>query len=517
MFTINISNINKNINNKSNKYTSKNLFFYIAIISFGLTGCLNSGSANADNNAINHNNQLLTSNYNSRADNANQVNSINVQDGQKNNTQLPNFIHLVKLVGNTVVNITAEATMNGNEAQMDPFFELFKQFGGQIPIPKPQPQIKIAMGSGFIISSDGYILTNAHVVDGAKKIIVKTTTKQELIAKLIGLDKKTDIALLKVNVNNLPFVKIGNPAQLEVGEWVAAIGAPFGFDNSVTQGIVSAKGRNLPDDNYIPFIQSDVPVNPGNSGGPLFNLNGEVVGINSQIYSRSGGYMGISFSIPIDIAMNISNQLKQYGKVSHGQLGVQVQLVTQNLAKSFGLNSTNGALVAQIVPSQAAQKAGIMVGDIITKVDNQTIVDSASLPLIIGSKHPNDIVIIEVFRNHKYFTFKVKLGGNDDGQDKKNTEDDKKNILDITKFGLKLRDINPTEQEQLRLKSAVIVNASEGIAQMAGIMARDIILSINNSKVNNISEINKLISNQNTITLLILRDGQQMFISLSIG
>ena len=283
----------------------------------------------------------------------------------KNQLQLPNFVSLVKQVGNTVVNVTAEIPSQNNVAQVDPLAELFGRFGQGIPIPKPQNQIKRSMGSGFIISKDGYILTNSHVVDGAKKITVKTSDKQELEAKLVGNDPKTDIALLKVNATNLPAVKIGNPDNLEVGEWVAAIGAPFGFTNTVTQGIVSAKGRNLPDDTYVPFIQTDVPINPGNSGGPLFNLNGEVVGINSQIYSRSGGYMGISFSIPIDIAMNIAEQLKKFGKAAHGQLGVQVQVVTDELAKSFGLKSASGALVAQVLPDSAAQKAGVKTGDII--------------------------------------------------------------------------------------------------------------------------------------------------------
>ncbi|MFN7095873.1 MAG: trypsin-like peptidase domain-containing protein, partial [Burkholderiales bacterium] len=285
----------------------------------------------------------------------------------KQQLQVPNFAGLVKQVGNTVVNITTETNLANMTNQFgidpnDPFFDLFKRL---IPNQPPQPQLRKAFGSGFIISPDGYILTNLHVVNNAKKIIVRTTQKDEFEAKLIGVDPKTDIALLKVAGKNLPTVKIGDPNKLEVGEWVAAIGAPFGFDNSVTQGIVSGKGRSLQKDSYVPFIQTDVPINPGNSGGPLFNLAGEVVGINSQIYSRSGGYMGISFSIPIDIAMSIANQLKTEGKVAHGQLGVQIQAVTSQLARSFALPKVYGALVANIVPGSGAEKAGIKVGDII--------------------------------------------------------------------------------------------------------------------------------------------------------
>lgn len=436
--------------------------------------------------------------------------------------ELPNFTSLVKKVGSTVVNITTEAlptTAADNQIDgLDPddtLSELFKRLLPQQQSPA-QPQVRHALGSGFIISTDGYILTNAHVVDDAKKITVKTSDKQELDAKLIGLDKKTDVALLKVNATNLAAVKIGDPNQLEVGEWVAAMGAPFGFDNSVTQGIVSAKGRNLPSDNYIPFIQTDVPINPGNSGGPLFNLRAQVVGMNSQIYSRSGGYMGVSFSIPIDIAMNIVNQLKKYGKVSHGQLGVQFQPVTKALAKSFGLPKPTGALVANIVPSSGAEKAGVKIGDIILKVDGKSLDDVGTLPLIVGSKKPGDKISLEVFRNNKTITIDAILSGADDSTLAENSKPISSKSIQLDKFGLTLSDIDTKTREQMHINSGVIVAKASDAAQMAGILPGDIILSINNLLVNNVARVKDIVDNSKTVVFLVSRNNQQMFITLSI-
>ena len=431
---------------------------------------------------------------------------------------LPDFVSLVKSVGNTVVNITVDVQNKTPDMPQfgidpnDPFSELFKHFA------PPQPQNSRSYGSGFIISGDGYILTNAHVVQNANKITVKTADKQELEAKLIGLDNRTDIALLKVNGKDLQPVKIGNPDSLEVGEWVAAIGAPFGFDNSVTQGIVSAKGRNLPSDNYVPFIQTDVPINPGNSGGPLFNLCGEVVGVNSQIYSRSGGYMGISFSIPIDLAIKISDQLKATGKVNHGQLGVQIQEVSLALAKSFGLTQASGALVANVLPNSSAAKAGVMVGDIIIKVDDKTIDKASVLPVIIGSKKPGDKVVLIVFRDGKQVKLNAVLGGADHNNkntaNRKNTDSKKISTLTLDKFGLVLANID--NSTGLKSKAGVIVVKSGGISQIGGILNGDIILSVDNKPVNNISQVKKLISDKKNVAFLILRDRQQMFVTLSI-
>ena len=433
---------------------------------------------------------------------------------------LPNFAALVKSVGNTVVNITVDVQNKTPDISQqfgidpnDPFSELFKRFAPQ------QPQKTKSYGSGFILSSDGYILTNAHVVNNASKITVKTTDKQELDAKLIGLDTRTDIALLKVKGNNLEAVKIGDPNTLDVGEWVAAIGAPFGFDNSVTQGIVSAKGRNLPSDNYVPFIQTDVPINPGNSGGPLFNLRGEVVGINSQIYSRSGGYMGISFSIPIDIAIKISDQLKATGKVSHGQLGVQIQSVSQSLAKSFGLNRAYGALVASIIPGSGAEKSGVKVGDIILKADDKVIEDSGDLPILIGSRKPGDKVKLIVFRDGKQIELIATLNGAaKDGDDAAANKDDQSKqqsdnkTLKLDKFGLVL--VNPDVNSDV--KRGVVVVKSNGVAQLAGITNGDIILSVDNKPVNNISQVEKIIAGKKMVAFLILHNKQQMFVTLSV-
>lgn len=438
----------------------------------------------------------------------------------KQQLQVPNFAGLVKQVGNTVVNITTETNLANMTNQFgidpnDPFFDLFKRL---IPNQPPQPQLRKAFGSGFIISPDGYILTNLHVVNNAKKIIVRTTQKDEFEAKLIGVDPKTDIALLKVAGKNLPTVKIGDPNKLEVGEWVAAIGAPFGFDNSVTQGIVSGKGRSLQKDSYVPFIQTDVPINPGNSGGPLFNLAGEVVGINSQIYSRSGGYMGISFSIPIDIAMSIANQLKTEGKVAHGQLGVQIQAVTSQLARSFALPKVYGALVANIVPGSGAEKAGIKVGDIILEADGKAINDATTLPLIIGSKKPGDKVTLIIFRDGKELRLTVTLSGDDSATDSASSaRPDKANNLTIPQFGLTIANINPATLKQLGLSGGVVVVDSRGAAQFSGIIPGDIILCINNKPVHSVSDIHRLIHGQKIVALLISRNGQQMFVTISTG
>src|SRR3989339_1642070 len=282
--------------------------------------------------------------------------------------ELPDFTELVEKQGPAVVNIsTTQIIRNAhglpNLPEGDPFYEFFRRFAPQIP----REQESQSLGSGFIISADGYIMTNAHVVESADKITVRLTDKREFSAKVIGADKRTDVALLKIEATGLPKVTVGDPDKLKVGEWVVAIGSPFGFDSSVTAGIVSAKGRTLPQENYVPFIQTDVAINPGNSGGPLFNMKGEVVGINSQIYSRSGGYMGLSFAIPIDVAMEVANQLRSGGKVSRGWLGVVIQEVSSDLAESFGLDRPRGALIAQVQPDGPAAKAGLQVADVILK------------------------------------------------------------------------------------------------------------------------------------------------------
>ena len=304
---------------------------------------------------------------------------------------LPDFAQLVAREGGAVVNIQAsrerdEDDNNGNE---DPFMEFFKRLTPNAPdFSEDDNATSANFGSGFIISPDGYILTNTHVIKGMTNIKVTLNDKRQYPAKLIGQDEKSDVALLKIEAKNLPTVKIGNPDELRSGEWVAAIGAPFGFENSVTSGIVSAKNRTLPDDGYMPFIQTDVAINPGNSGGPLFNLKGQVVGINSQIYSRSGGFMGISFAIPINVAMNVADQLKATGKVERGQLGVVIQEVSYDLAKTFGLNKPTGALVAKVLAGSPAEQGGLKVGDIIRSVNGSEVRSSSDLPMTSARSNP---------------------------------------------------------------------------------------------------------------------------------
>src|SRR5512140_605983 len=310
--------------------------------------------------------------------------------------ELPDFTELVEKQGPAVVNISTAQTMRAhpqipqmpNLDENDPFFEFFRRFMPPNQGESPREFSTRSLGSGFIISADGYLLTNAHVVEGADEITVRLTDKREFKAKLIGTDKRTDVALIKIDATGLPAVRIGDPNKLKVGEWVLAIGSPFGFDNTVTAGIVSGKGRTLPQENFVPFIQTDAAVNPGNSGGPLFNMRGEVVGINSQIYSRTGGYMGLSFAIPIDVAMDVQGQLRTSGRVARGRIGVVIQEVTRDLATSFGLDRARGALVNQVEKGGPAEKAGLEVGDIITRFDGKAVGSSSDLPRMVGGTRP---------------------------------------------------------------------------------------------------------------------------------
>ena len=321
---------------------------------------------------------------------------------------LPDFTELAEKYGTSVVNVSTMQTVRNakifpqmpNLSEDDPMYDFFHRFmppgSGQ---KKGQRELQShSLGSGFIISADGYILTNAHVVDGADEVTVRLTDKREFRAKVIGSDLRTDVALIKIEAGNLPKVTIGKPDQLKVGEWVAAIGSPFGFDNSITAGIVSAKGRSLPQENYVPFIQTDVAINPGNSGGPLFNMKGEVVGINSQILSRTGGYMGLSFAIPIDVAMDISDQLRAGGKVNRGWLGVMIQEMTKELAESFGLSRPMGALIASVEKGSPADKAGLAASDVLLKFDGKAVENSSELPRLVAAAKPGKRVLLQVWR-----------------------------------------------------------------------------------------------------------------------
>jgi serine protease Do len=326
---------------------------------------------------------------------------------------LPNFVNLVKQEGGAVVNISVTRVAGTQEGlpeglrEGDPLYEFFRRFGGAPDFGEAPAS---GMGSGFIISSDGYILTNAHVVAESDEVLVKMTNKREYKAKVVGADVYTDVAVLKIDAKDLPAVHIGDPEKLEQGEWVAAIGAPFGFENSVTVGVVSAKGRLLPNGSYVPFIQTDVAVNPGNSGGPLFSTSGEVVGINSQIYSQTGGYMGISFAIPINVAMEIANQLRESGKVVRGRIGVQLQELTFELASSFGLNDPKGALVASVERGGPAHAAGIQPGDIILSVNDRPVQTTTDLARLIGGTKPGAAVKLQVWRDRSTSSVSVKVG-----------------------------------------------------------------------------------------------------------
>src|SRR5918994_578682 len=315
---------------------------------------------------------------------------------------LPDFAGLAEHYGPAVVNVSVvgkrqQVDLPEGMSPNDPFFEFFRRFGQ--PAPRGNAPQARGEGSGFIVSADGYILTNAHVVENADEVTVRTTDRREYTAKVVGVDAQTDVAVLKIEAKNLPSVRLGDPSKLRPGEWVVAIGSPFGFENSVTAGIVSATSRAMPGGNYTPFIQTDVAVNPGNSGGPLFNLDGEVVGINSQIYSRTGGYMGVSFAIPIDVASNVKDQLVKTGRVTRSRTGVQIQEVTAQLAESFGLDRPRGALVGMVENDGPGERGGINAGDVILKVDGETVETSSQVPVMIAGKKPGSSVAIEVWRN----------------------------------------------------------------------------------------------------------------------
>ena len=445
--------------------------------------------------------------------------------------QLPDFTDMVKTNGVAVVNISttqkAKPVVKGMpknqqlpEGLPPEMEELFKHFfndpnGGGLG-GEEEAQ---SLGSGFIISQDGYILTNHHVVNNADEIVVKLTDRRELVAKVIGSDARTDIAVLKVQASGLPVVNIGSPDALKVGEWVLAIGSPFGFDQSVTAGIVSAKGRSLPGGNYVPFIQTDVAINPGNSGGPLFNMDGKVVGINSQIYSRTGGFMGLSFAIPMDVAMNVVDQIKKSGKAAHGWLGVQIQDVTRQLAESFGMKKPQGALVSKVIPNSPAEKAGLQIGDIITEFNGHSIDKSADLPPMVGVTPINEEGKLTIMRQGKTETIDFKVGLLPDEEQK--TPLYKTETKPSNKLGLRVADITDEQRESLEnVKNGVLVQDVEnGSAADAGVQPGDVILRIQNNVIRNASEFDKIVKNLpvgKSVAVLIQRRGSPVFLALKI-
>jgi serine protease Do len=371
------------------------------------------------------------------------------------------------------------------------------------------------MGSGFIVSPDGVILTNAHVVKDANEVTVKLTDRREYRAKVLGSDPKTDIAVIKIDAKNLPVVKIGNAKALRTGEWVLAIGSPFGFENTVTAGVVSAKGRSLPDDSAVPFIQTDVAVNPGNSGGPLFNSRGEVVGINSQIYSRSGGYQGVSFAIPIDIATRVKDQIVATGKVEHAKLGVVVQEVNQALADSFKLAKPEGALVASVEKNSPAAKAGLQPGDVITKANGQTIVGSGDLPAIISQAAPGDRIPLEVWRQGSGMQLTAQLAN---ATEKVAKADQSEKSGQGGKLGLSLRPLDPDEARQAGLSGGLVVQDVTGAAERAGLQPGDVVLSVNGTPAKSVEQVRAVVAKADkSVALLVQRGEDKIFVPVRIG
>jgi serine protease Do len=433
---------------------------------------------------------------------------------------LPDFSGLVRQYGPAVVNITVAhepRTQAGAEmpdfglSPGDPFYEFFRRF--QIPIPQGAVPSH-GIGSGFIVSPDGTILTNAHVVRNASEVTVKLTDRREFKAKVIGMDPQTDVAVLKIDATGLPTVKLGDPRELDVGEWVVAIGSPYGFENSVTSGIVSAKSRALPDGTYVPFIQTDVAVNPGNSGGPLFNLDGEVVGINSQIYSRSGGYQGLSFAIPIDTAMNVKDQLVRHGKVTRGRLGVTIQDVNQSLASSFGLDRARGALVSSVESGSPAEKAGLKAGDVVLELDGAKIERTIDLASRVAAMKPGSRAQLDVWRNGKPQELTVTVGEAPSQQVAAADGGD----LSGARLGLAVRPLSPAEQAQANVEGGVVVERVAGPAARAGIRPGDIIVSVNRKPVKSVEELRAAAKNgDKTLAILVQRNDARIFVPVEIG
>ncbi|MFL5427799.1 MAG: DegQ family serine endoprotease [Myxococcales bacterium] len=430
---------------------------------------------------------------------------------------LPDFSGIVQRYGPAVVNVsvtgTAKAAYPG-EPQLDPddpFSQFFHRFQG----PRPRGRNLVhGLGSGFIVKPDGVVLTNAHVVDGASEVKVKLTDKREFDAKVIGTDKATDVAVLKIDAKDLPTVTIGDPSQTRVGEWVLAIGQPFGFENSATAGIVSARSRSLPNEGYVPFLQTDVAVNPGNSGGPLFNAKGEVIGINSQIYSQSGGYMGLSFAIPIDVAMNVQEQLSSHGKVVRGQLGVVIQDVNQSLARSFGLPRPEGALVSSVSKDSPAARAGLEPGDVILSLNGQEIEGSSDLPPRVAALKPGTTAKLEVFRDHQKRDIEVRVGEAKGATAAASQEDGEHG----DKLGLSVRPLTPEEQKEAGVKNGMVVENARGPAAEAGIQPGDVILAVNGKKVADVEQLQKLVASSGKhVALLVERGNAQIFVPVDLG
>ena len=440
--------------------------------------------------------------------------------------ELPDFTELVDKQGPTVVNIsTTQAAARSNVPQLpnleenDPFYDFFRRF---IPRPGPGPRgfESRSLGSGFIISGEGYILTNAHVIDNADEINVKLNDKREFKAKVIGADRRTDIALIKIEASALPTVRFGDPNKLRVGEWVLAIGSPFGFDNTVTAGIVSAKGRSLPQENFVPFIQTDVAINPGNSGGPLFNMKGEVVGINSQIYSRTGGFMGLSFAIPIDVAMDIQSQLRRTGRVSRGRIGVVIQEVSKELAESFGLKKSAGALVNSVEKGSPADKAGVESGDIVLKFDGKPVANSGDLPRIVGSTRPGAKVNMELWRKGASREVTVTVGELPEDRLASRGGGRAPTEHSANRLGLVVNDLSAEQKRDMKLNGGIIVEDVRGNLR-ADLRRGDVITAVisrgHTTELKSADQFNKLVAQLEkgiAVTLHVRRGESNLFVTI---
>ncbi len=444
----------------------------------------------------------------------------------------PDFSQIAERYGAAVVNISVSGTKAATDDSQqepaaqrrgvpgmdpnDPFYEFFRRFqgpNGAMPGQRDQPVR--GQGSGFIVSGNGLILTNAHVVRDAKDVTVKLTDRREFQAKVLGSDPKTDVAVLKIEASNLPVVPLGDSHNLRVGEWVLAIGSPFGFENSVSAGVVSAKGRALPDDGFVPFIQTDVAVNPGNSGGPLFNSRGEVIGINSQIFSHTGGYQGLSFAIPIDLAIKIKDQIVATGKASHARLGVAIQDVNQGFADSFKLDKPEGALVANVDKGSPADRAGLQAGDVIRKINGQPIIASNDLSALIGQSAPGQKVAIEIWRQGKREELSAQLG---DASDKAGKVAKADESAGKGKLGLALRALEPSERRDSGLATGLVVEGVSGAAELAGVRPGDVVLAVNGTAVKNVEQVREIVSSSNkSVALLIEREGSKIFVPVRIG
>lgn len=456
--------------------------------------------------------------------------TIFVMSGYTQARELPDFTKLVEKHGPAVVNISTTQKVKQRRPQglrqmpeqipEGPFGDLFRHFYGDPRDNGEQREFDAkSLGSGFIISQDGYVMTNHHVIKDADEILVRLTDRRELVAEVIGSDPRSDIALLKIDAEDLPVVSIGDSDDLKVGEWVLAIGSPFGFDYSVTAGIVSAKGRSLPRENYVPFIQTDVAINPGNSGGPLFDLDGKVIGINSQIYSRTGGFMGLSFAIPVDMAMEVVKQLKESGHVARGWLGVLIQDVTRELAESFGMDKPRGALVARVLPDSPAEKAGFKLGDIVTRFNGKEVSRSSNLPPLVGVSPVGEEVKVEILREGEFKVLKVELG--ELPEEEAVVAESKPRESSEGRLKLQVMDITNEQRETLEIKEGgvIVTRVQSGPARKAGVRRGDVIVMLNNIEVkdaHHFKEITDALPEDKSVPLLVQRRGGPVFLALKV-